>query len=313
LLAAGNSAEARQGIDAGLARSKTPELLLQDAVLKTRAKDYEHARPVLESILTADPANTSALQLLAQTYINQKLPAIGNQKVHDYAAMRPGSYALQVFAADWLMKHGDAHNAEAAIALAKSDDPQSVVPDLISAQLESGRGNADRARSLLTGVLARDERNMGAHLLFAMIEDGAGNYNQAATHYRRVLDLDPRQVVALNGLAYQLGNHGGQLNEALKFAQQAKELDPANPEVDDTLGWIMFQRGDYRPARDLLQKASAKGQDPVIKYHLAMACFKLGDVSQGRQVLRAALEANGKLPEAAKAQEAFRAALSSSR
>ena len=71
----------------------------------------------------------------------------------------------------------------------------------------------------------------------------------------------------------------------------------------------MYRKGDYRPAQDFLEKAAAKNPDPVIKYHLAMAYFKLGEVSRGREALLSALQANAKLPEAAQAQQALAAAL----
>jgi putative PEP-CTERM system TPR-repeat lipoprotein len=312
LVASHNSTEARKGVETGLTQSKTPELLLQDALLKIQEKDYDHARASLESILKADPANTPALKILAQTYIDQKLPATASQKVREYAAMQPGSHALQVFAADWFLKHGNPTDAATAIGAARAADPHGAAPDLVQAQLYWGQGKLNSARSRLASVLAADEQNVGAHVLLAMIEESSGNYSQAVVHYRRVVELNPTHAVALNGLAYRLGNDTTELDEALKLAQQAKELAPTSPAVDDTLGWILFRKGHYRAARDYLERASTNSPDPVIKYHLAMACFKLGELSRGRQVLLSALQANAKLPEAAQAQ-ALLSAFSNSR
>ena len=48
--------------------------------------------------------------------------------------------------------------------------------------------------------------------------------------------------MALNGLAYLLAETR-QPDEAIKYAQKAKELAPDSPAVDDTLGWTYFQKG----------------------------------------------------------------------
>lgn len=314
LLEQRDSADARRGIDAGLGQAKSPELLIQDALLKIRDKDYDHARASLEASLQADPEQTSALNLLAQTYIDQKQTAAAVQKVREHAAAHRGSYPLQVFAAGWFLEHGSLTDAAAAIAAAKAADPaHSAVPDLLQAQLDLAQSGADAARNRLDGILAADDRNVGAHLLLALVEDRAGNSTEAIAHYRRVLELNPGQVVALNGLAYQLADHTTQFAEALSLAQQAKQISPNDPGIDDTLGWTLFGMGQYGQALKYLQEAEKGSPSAVIKYHLAMACFELGDFNRGQQVLLSALQANPKLPEAAKAEKVLAEALGRSR
>jgi uncharacterized protein HemY len=90
-------------------------------------------------------------------------------------------------------------------------------------------------------------------------------------------------VGALNNLAYLLTENTGQPDEALKYAEQAKEIVPANPEVDDTLGWIYYRKGIYLTAVKYLESATAKSSTAVRRYHLAMAYLKAGDVKRGQQ------------------------------
>jgi len=47
----------------------------------------------------------------------------------------------------------------------------------------------------------------------------------AKTYYERALKLDPNDPLALNNLAYCCGNNGD-LNEALSYAQRAKQRSP---------------------------------------------------------------------------------------
>jgi Flp pilus assembly protein TadD len=57
-----------------------------------------------------------------------------------------------------------------------------------------------------------------------------------------------------------------------------------------------------------LERAVLKGNDPVWKYHLAMAYAKAGDLNRGRATLQAALKLNPNIPEAKLAQEVLGAA-----
>lgn len=301
LVATRNPAEARKGVAAGLALETTPVLLIQDALLKIQQKDYTRALARIRSEGRSREHHRAAgsrPDLPRSEATGRRLP--------ESPRVRRGSSRLvqsQLFAADWLAKHGNVTEATAAVAAAKAADPKSVVPDLIQAQMEWGTA-PDRDRSRLNAILAANQQNVGAHLLLAMIEDHAANHGQAIAHYRRVVELDPRQPVALNGLAYQLRNYTNNLDEALNFAQRAKDLEPANPSVDNTIGWIMYRKENFRPALEMLEKAAAKTPDPVVKYHLAMTYFKLGDVNRGRQALLTALKVDPKLPEAAEAMAA---------
>jgi tetratricopeptide (TPR) repeat protein len=121
------------------------------------------------------------------------------------------------------------------------------------------------------------------------------------------VDAEPANVVALNNLAYLLASQSGQFDEALKYAQQVKEIAPDNKGVDDTIGWIMYLKGMYRPAVKYLESAAKGEADPLIRYHLGMAYLKLGD-KRGEATLRAALKSAPDLPEARMAERLLAAA-----
>ena len=84
-------------------------------------------------------------------------------------------------------------------------------------------------------------------------------------------------------------------DEALKYAQQAVELAPDNPAVQDTLGWVYCRKGIYVSAIRYLKTAVEKDSTPLRKYHLGMAYLKAGDRDLGQRMLTAALEADPKL------------------
>jgi uncharacterized protein HemY len=59
----------------------------------------------------------------------------------------------------------------------------------------------------------------------------------------------------------------------LGLAQKAREANPNDPGIADTLGWIYFKKGIYATALDLLKESNEKfkGQNPTVLYHLAHA------------------------------------------
>ena len=62
------------------------------------------------------------------------------------------------------------------------------------------------------------------------------------------------------------------------LAQKAREANPNDPGIADTLGWIYFKKGIYATALDLLKESNEKfkGQNPTVLYHLAHAHDKNG-------------------------------------
>jgi len=99
-----------------------------------------------------------------------------------------------------------------------------------------------------------------------------------------------------NGLAWTLAEHNSQLDRAQRYAKLAiasesanlmtVTLDPLTPDVYarvrslvaswDTLGWILFLRGDNSSAEKYLLAAWNSSQDPTVGDHLAQAYEKLG-------------------------------------
>ena len=304
LLGLDQKAEARKGIDLVLAAVKEPEALLQDAVLKFDQKDYAGARASAEGVLSQNPEEVRALDLLVRSYAVQKQLPIGVQKAKEHALRQPTSAAVQQFLGQLLAATGDRAGARQAFEAAKAAKPGLVTAELALAEMDSNEGKRDEARKRLSGVLSSRPNNIPARLFLAQLEVQDGKATAAIEQYRKVLALDDKNALALNGLAYLLAEHG-QPDEAIKYAQKAKEVAPDNSAVDDTLGWTYFQKGMYTLAVAHLEGAVAKDGTAVRKYHLAMAYLKAGDPKRGRQTFEAALKMDPKLPEAQVARQLF--------
>ena len=114
---------------------------------------------------------------------------------------------------------------------------------------------------------------------------------QAEAFYRQALAADETSAQACNNLAYLLAEEGRQLDEALALVERARLLEPANPLMLDTWGYVLYIKGRYREATDVLERARAKARKAnretrqAIARHLVWAYYRKGDLHLARQVL----------------------------
>jgi len=303
LWALGDMPGMRKGIDQGLSQQRTPQLLIQDGLNKLRMGDALGARKVLEEALATNPSDLLALRALNQSYQALKDAPQAVAKVKEYAALQPKSPEVQEFLGELLSGSGDRAGARAAFAAAEKANPAFVPAVLAQVRLDVLEGKWDVALKRLQAIPNLDDpANTTPHLWLAVIEEVRGDNAKAVEDYRKVLQADPNQAQAANNLAYRLAQDSQRIDEALKYAQKAVELDPTRPSYADTLGWILYHKGLYSAAIPYLEKASTADRSAVGKYHLAMAYAKTGD-KRDRAVLEAALKQNPKLPEAKSASE----------
>ncbi len=89
---------------------------------------------------------------------------------------------------------------------------------------------------------------------------------------------------------------------ALPIAEQAAKLSPDNPEIMDTLGWVLYVKGENDKALELLQKAKAAlPGNATVRYHMGLALLKSGRKDDAKVELEEALAISRDFPEAADA------------
>jgi putative PEP-CTERM system TPR-repeat lipoprotein len=297
--------EAARGVEAGLKIARSPELLMQDAVLKLQRRDFAAARKSAEEALSLAPDNVRALDVLMGVYRAQGQTAEALKRAQEYAGQHPLSVPVQQYVAMVLASSGKPADARAALAVAKAANPNSIGSDLDIARMDLSENKTDEARGILSALLARDSGNSAAGMLMAEVEIKKGDPAAAIDQYRRILKRTPRYSAALNNLAYLLADRNEQLDEALKCAQQAKELSPDDGGIDDTIGWVHYRKGLYPTAVRYFEASTSKRPTATGEYHLAMAYLKMGDRRRGTETLNQALKLDPTLPEAAIAKRAL--------
>ena len=125
---------------------------------------------------------------------------------------------------------------------------------------------------------------------------GAKKHAEAEAELRAMLDADPDHAGACNDLGYHLADQGRNLPEAERLIRHAIVVDRADrrkagdPEPDnsaylDSLGWVLFRRGNLAAAREHLERAAALPDgaiDPTVWDHLGDVCFRLEDKTKAK-------------------------------
>ena len=107
-------------------------------------------------------------------------------------------------------------------------------------------------------------------------------------------------------MASLLTQIGGNLDVALSLAQNARRNLPDSPNVADTLGWVLYQKGAYKSAIDSFRQGlalSEKGRspdNPTLHFHLGLAYQRDGQPVLARQQLERVLKLD---PHYAKADD----------
>ena len=109
---------------------------------------------------------------------------------------------------------------------------------------------------------------------------------------RRVIRMKPDYAHAYNALGYTLAEKTGRLTEARELVEKAFKLQPDDPFILDSLGWIHYRLGNAPEALKHLHAAYAARNDPEIAAHLGEVLWKVGQRDEAQKIWRTALSLN---------------------
>jgi Flp pilus assembly protein TadD len=117
----------------------------------------------------------------------------------------------------------------------------------------------------------------------------ARQWEKAQKYYEQLLKDNKNQPLLLNNLAYIYFVTGNA--KALEYAERAQKLTPDQPSSNDTLGWILVNKDQPERGLEYLRTAHARSaQDPEIRYHLAVALYRLNRMDEAKLELEQALQ-----------------------
>jgi putative PEP-CTERM system TPR-repeat lipoprotein len=137
----------------------------------------------------------------------------------------------------------------------------------------------------LEKLAAAQPSDVPALLALAQGQQTLGGRESAMQTYQRVLNQAPRELLALNNLAW-LNYETGNLTKALELGRQAYEMAKDSPEVTDTYAWILVEHGDVQQGLALLARIADAKAAPEIRLHYAQALARGGKTAQALELAR---------------------------
>lgn len=132
------------------------------------------------------------------------------------------------------------------------------------------------AFDLLSKALLAQPTNTDLLYDRAMVAEKLDRIDVLEKDLRRVIELKPNHAQALNALGYTLADRTTRYQEALELIERALKLEPNDPFIMDSVGWVQFRLGNYKAALSYLQKAYELRQDAEIGAHLGEALWADG-------------------------------------
>lgn len=120
-----------------------------------------------------------------------------------------------------------------------------------------------------------------------------GQNKDAYEAYEHAIKYNPQNYFAINNYTYYLSLEKLKLDRAEKLASEMVVQNPQNPTFLDTYGWVLFQMGNYKKAKEILSKAVEYSQSATIVEHYGDALYKVGMVEEAIKQWEIALQKTG--------------------
>jgi tetratricopeptide (TPR) repeat protein len=136
-----------------------------------------------------------------------------------------------------------------------------------------------------------------------MVHQAQHRWREAESAYLRSLEVDPRNVIAYNNLAWMAAEQKRRPDDALGWARKAVDLAPKSVAFQDTLAWVHRSRGELQDAAKILERAASSGPaDAGIQYHLGIVYSEQGRDRDALAAFEKALEIDNKFAGAEEAK-----------
>jgi tetratricopeptide (TPR) repeat protein len=232
---------------------------------------------VLQAWLSADPSSVNAHIVEATVLQRASQPDAAERTLNELFASEPDNgdvlEAMAVF-------YGEAGRVEEFIAkleAQRTEHPENrtAVEQLVLLYASQKR-TADAVR-VLDAVRAAAAGDADLLYYIAGLYSRVGQKETMEHVLEQVVQTDPQHAPACNDLGYGWAEQGRNLIRAEAMIRTAVEREPDNHSFLDSLGWVLYKRGRFQPAREALEEAveAASFPDPVVLDHLGDVLYRL--------------------------------------
>ncbi|MAJ60328.1 MAG: hypothetical protein CBC48_10150 [bacterium TMED88] len=271
------------------------EVLLGKGRLASARGDREAGRKHVEAAEALEPSDPRVLELLFVLDREEGKVQDSVRKVNRARELDPNNAGLARLQGVIALSENQPELAEKSFRRAIELDPMNSGPYGALGNLYIRSGRNDEAFGLYQRLTEIQPENAAAQYSLGVLSEGRGKSSEAISHYQTAIEIEPSYSLAKNNLAYLLADTGGDLDTALKLAQEAKAEMPDSPSASDTLGWVLYKRGVSSAAIGYLREAvrMTDEDEPArggVYYHLALAYEGAGKSEAASEAYSSALE-----------------------
>lgn len=214
--------------------------------------------------------------------------------LREYAAVGPGNefLAAQVRRSELLLAAGRGDEAREQLERARGSQPDYAVQlYLVEVEGLTKQGRLDAAWQLIAQALREHPDDLNLLYTRAMLAEKRGDLGGLERDLRAIIEREPDNSLALNALGYTLADRTTRYDEARRLIERAYALNPGDPAILDSLGWVNYRQGRLGEAETLLRQAFERMPDHEVAAHLGEVLWTAGKQDEARQIWRQALSA----------------------
>ena len=272
------------------------ELRFSLALVTLESKDWDEAEGYLQELIDRD-SHVDAAHLNLGRIAEERNDPQG--ALNQYALVGPGNDYLpaQLRQADILISHGRSAEASKKLAAARDAQPDYAIQlYLIEAETLSANNQTEPAWSVLQQALKLYPNELSLLYSRAMLAEKRNDLKQMEQDLRAIIQREPDNAMALNALGYTLSDRTNRYAEAKVLIQQAYELNPEDPAILDSLGWVNFHLGNLDEAERLLRQALERFPDQEVAAHLGEVLWAKGNQREAKKIWARFLKENPDSP-----------------
>ncbi len=215
------------------------------------------------------------------------------QAIGYYRNVEKGNYFFPALAraSELMAEQGELDEALADIREIRKNNPdQDENFRLLEINLLLDRDHDERALQAANEALESFPGNVRIRYARAMLLDSMDKPEQAEADLRTIIEEQPDNAVALNALGYILTTRTDRLDEARDYIERALAIDPENPAILDSMGWVLYLQGNTDESLSYLSRAWEAYADPEVAAHYGEALWQTGNQEQARSIWREGFE-----------------------
>jgi tetratricopeptide (TPR) repeat protein len=268
----------------------SPDLQFQMALVNFHEQRFAEAEATFRALSARYPNDPRLIWGVAEVYMRTKRGREALQFLQEEMKKYPDNPRMQYAVASIALRTGEFGLAESLYRQLLMLQPKNLDIHLRLGETLRQAGQLQPAIEIMRKAVQLEPNNPGANLQLAMTLDAAGLQRESLPLYETIVKVQPDNPIALNNLAYMLAEDGRDLDQALTYAQRARQQRPNDPDIADTLGWIYIRKNLSDNAIRIFRELTAKhDKNPIYHYHLGMALYQKGDRGGARQSLQQAL------------------------